>query len=177
MAKIKIKCDTCGKEFEKYESKLGKHNFCNKECYLKFHTKDTPTCVCEWCGKTFKGAKHNANKFCSRECYNKSLLNVSIISITKENIQKVINKYNTITDLAKHFNVSRPTMRKYLDEYDLLYEFKSKYDYHAKPVLQYDINMNLIKEWPSAMDAMNTTGIKCIDKCVLLQRKSSGGYI
>ena len=70
MAKIKVKCDACGKEFEKYESKLGKHNFCNKECYLKFHTKDTPTCICEWCGKTFKGAKHNANKFCSRECYN-----------------------------------------------------------------------------------------------------------
>lgn len=132
--------------------------------------------ICPICNKEFI-PKKSKNIFCSRECYNKSLLNINVISITKESIQEVIDKYNTITDLAKYFNVSRPTMRKYLDEYNLLYEFKSKYDYHAKPVLQYDINMNLIKEWPSAMDAMNTTGIKCIDKCVLLQRKSSGGYI
>lgn len=72
MAKIKIKCDTCGKEFEKYESKIGQHNFCNKECYLLFHSKNTPTCICQNCGKTFKGSKYNANKFCSRDCYNQT---------------------------------------------------------------------------------------------------------
>lgn len=101
--------------------------------------------ICPICNKEFIPQK-SKNIFCSRECYNKSLLNITTISITKENIQEVIDKYNTITDLAKHFNVSRPTMRKYLDEYNLLYEFKSKYDYHAKPVLQYDVSMNLIKE-------------------------------
>lgn len=70
MAKIKIKCDTCGKDFEKYESKLGKHNFCCRECYLKFHSKEVPKCKCIICGKEFKGSKYNANKYCSRECYN-----------------------------------------------------------------------------------------------------------
>ena len=71
MAKKIIKCDTCGKEFEKYESKIGKHNFCCRECYLKFHSKEVPECKCEICGKIFKGDKYNANRFCSRECYNK----------------------------------------------------------------------------------------------------------
>ena len=70
IGKIKIKCDTCNKEFEKYECKLGKNNFCCRECYLKFHSKNVPTCKCEICGKFFKGSKHNANRFCSRNCYN-----------------------------------------------------------------------------------------------------------
>ena len=69
MGKISIKCDTCGKEFEKYESKLGKNNFCCRECYLQFHSKEVPICICENCGKTFKGSKYNSNKYCSRDCY------------------------------------------------------------------------------------------------------------
>lgn len=69
MGLVKIKCDTCGKEFNKYESKLGKHNFCCRECYLKFHSKEVPICFCKVCGKQFKGDKYNANKYCSRDCY------------------------------------------------------------------------------------------------------------
>lgn len=68
--KILVKCDTCGKEFYKYSYKVGKHNFCNRECYLKFHSKNVKTYTCEICGKVFKGDKYNANRFCSRECYN-----------------------------------------------------------------------------------------------------------
>lgn len=133
--------------------------------------------ICPICNKEFSPDKRK-RIFCSRECYNKSLSKTNILSsITKENIQKVINEYNTITDLAKHFNVSRPTMRKYLDQYDLLYNFKSKYDYHSKPVLQYDINMKFIKEWPSASDAMKTLEITDVDKCASLKRRSAGGYI
>ena len=69
MGKIKIKCDACKKEFEKYESKLGKNNFCCRECYLKFHSKEVLTYTCETCKKIFKGNKYNANRFCCRECY------------------------------------------------------------------------------------------------------------
>lgn len=70
--KIKVKCDTCGKEIEKYESKVSKHNFCNRECYLKFHSKNTKEYICETCGKKFKGYDYNKNKYCSRECYDKA---------------------------------------------------------------------------------------------------------
>ena len=69
--KILVKCDYCNQEFLKYKSKIGKHNFCNRDCYLKYHSKEVPICICEICGKTFKGNKYNANRFCSRECYNK----------------------------------------------------------------------------------------------------------
>ena len=69
MPKKIIYCDNCNKEFEKYESKIGKHNFCCRECYSIFHSKDVPLCKCIICGKNFKGDKYNANKYCSRECY------------------------------------------------------------------------------------------------------------
>lgn len=71
MPKLKLICEVCGKEYEKYSSQVGKHHFCSRECYLIFHSKDVPTCTCEICGKTFKGIKTNANRFCSRDCYNK----------------------------------------------------------------------------------------------------------
>lgn len=69
MGKVKVICDTCGKEFEKYECKIGKNNFCCRDCYSKFHSKDVQEYTCIVCGKIFKGAKYNANKYCSRECY------------------------------------------------------------------------------------------------------------
>lgn len=62
-------CAYCGKEISIPPSKVSKNNFCNRECYSKFHSKDVPICICEICGKTFKGSKFNANRFCSRECY------------------------------------------------------------------------------------------------------------
>lgn len=70
MPKLKLICEVCGKEYEKYASQVGKHHFCSRECYLTAHSKNVPTCTCEICGKTFKGTKANANRFCSRECYN-----------------------------------------------------------------------------------------------------------
>lgn len=69
MAKVKIKCDNCGKIFEKYESKLSKHNFCCRDCYSKFHSKNVLEYKCIICGTKFKGDKYNANKYCSRKCY------------------------------------------------------------------------------------------------------------
>ena len=67
--KIKTVCDNCGKEIKKYASKINQHNFCNRKCYLEYHSKDTKIYKCEICRKEFKGDKYNANRFCSRECY------------------------------------------------------------------------------------------------------------
>lgn len=66
------KCSWCGKEIKVAPSKNSKHIFCNKECYLKYHSRDTKKCKCEICGKIFKSThKDNANRFCSRTCYDK----------------------------------------------------------------------------------------------------------
>lgn len=67
---IEKQCANCGNIIMVSPSKLSKNNFCNRECYSKFHSKEVPTCICEICGKTFKGNKYNTNRFCSRECYN-----------------------------------------------------------------------------------------------------------
>lgn len=101
MAKIKIKCDTCGIEFEKYKSKLGKNNFCCRDCYLKFHSKGVPECTCEICGKKFKGNKYNANKFCSRDCYNE--------------FHKIKNKERTCP-CCKKFFTARTSKDKYCSQ-------------------------------------------------------------
>ena len=85
--------------------------------------------------------------------------------------------YNDIESLSKHFNLSRTTIRKRLNEFGLLEEFKSKYNFKAKPILQYDIHGKFIKEWPSVNDAEETLKIFSIGKCANLQRKSAGGYV
>lgn len=54
----------------------------------------------------------------------------------------------------------------------------NKNKYH-KPVLQYDLNGNLIKEWDSVMDAERGTGIRSnyISNCALGKCKKSQGFI
>lgn len=69
--KIKVICDTCGKEIEKYENRVGKNNFCDRNCYNKFHSQNTIEIKCDVCGKVFTKNKNDKNHFCSRECYNK----------------------------------------------------------------------------------------------------------
>ena len=68
MGKVLIKCDTCGKEFFKYSSKIGKNNFCCRDCYNKFHSKNVKKYTCEICGKIFTGAKANGITLC-KECH------------------------------------------------------------------------------------------------------------
>ena len=51
-----------------------------------------------------------------------------------------------MTELGTLLGVSRVTVRKYLERYNLLEHFKAKFDFRAKVVLQYDINNNLLKE-------------------------------
>ena len=65
-------------------------------------------------------------------------------------------------------------INKYLNSID---EFKSKYDLKATKIIQYDMNMNFIKEWPSITDAEETLGIKSISKVINLKRRSAGGYV
>ena len=69
---------------------------------------------------------------------------VAVVAADDLSILEVIENYSDITNLGKYFAVSRTTMRKYLDMYGLLEEFKFKYEFKAKRIQQYDIRMNLI---------------------------------
>ena len=67
-------CAYCGNTIKVSPSKLSTHNFCNRDCYNKFHATTKQTVfICEECGKEFISKKTtNANKYCSRKCYNKA---------------------------------------------------------------------------------------------------------
>lgn len=152
-------------------------------------------CICKNCNNEFYSDRiDRTRKFCSRECYNEYLKKLqtgecsetlqentnieNIQQLTKENLVKEILNHNNLTSLAKVFNVSRPTIRKYLEKYNLLDDFKAKYDFHAIAVIQIDLNGNIIKEWPSITDAsdcldINNTDISRVCKG---KRRSAGGY-
>jgi group I intron endonuclease len=51
-------------------------------------------------------------------------------------------------------------------------EFKIK---HYKPILQYDLNGNFIKEWPSQLEVYNILKID-INSCLQKKYKTSGGF-
>jgi len=83
--KIKVKCDYCGKETEKYISQIKntKSIFCNLKCYGKFKSvnwtgENSPlyiglTAICLNCGNVFGTEKNildiDKGKFCNKECF------------------------------------------------------------------------------------------------------------
>lgn len=102
------------------------------------------------------------------------------MSVTKEMLEKEIINCTSISELANKLKTTRPTIRKYLQDYGLYETFKEKYatnTIHSKEIIQYDLNMQKIKEWGSITDASETLGITTIDKCLSFKRKTAGGFI
>ena len=72
------------------------------------------------------------------------------------------------------------SIRNYLKKYDLYEDFKLKYDFHSLTVIQYDINGNKLREFPSLTDAAEFVGLTStsgIAKCCKGKRRSAGGYV
>ena len=55
MAMLIVQCDTCGNDIRKHHTRVGKNNFCNRDCYLEFHKvkKEVKICV-RYVGKILK---------------------------------------------------------------------------------------------------------------------------
>lgn len=171
---LQILCPNCHSQTETFRSRT-KSNL--KPNYEKIDEHRLETKICPVCGKEFHPSK-KSSKYCCREHYLQDLNELKNINkIGKDVFIDLIKKYSTIGDISKELNLSRPTIRKYLEEYNLLNEFKSKYDFHSKEIIQYDLNGNFIKEWGSISDASETLKIYSISDCVNLKRKSAGGYI
>lgn len=172
---LQILCPNChsqtpthrGKDCKKYTGTIKTHFEGAEIGYKK---------ICPICGKEFVGDREN-RKYCSRKCYNDSLIENKELHITEETLKQAILKCNSITDIAKYFDVSRPTIRKYLERYGLINLIKEKYDFHAKPIIQYTTNGEFVKEWPSVTDAEKSTGIDEIGRVANFKRKSAGGYV
>ena len=172
---LQILCPNC-------HSQTPTHRHKNSQKYIgtiKTYFEDTESGykkLCPICGTEFVSDRKN-RIYCSRNCYNKSLKEKKDQEITEETLKQAIAKCNNITDIAKYLDVSRPTIRKYLERFDLINLIKEKYDFHAKPINQYTMDGKLIKEWPSTTDAEKTTGIVEIGRVANFKRKSAGGYI
>lgn len=148
---------------------------------IRLEIKKNHLTICEYCGKEFYTPRlDKIQRFCCREHYEAYMKEHRESSeITKDKLIELCDKYNNITQIAEKLNSTRPTIRKYLIQYNLYDDFKMKYDFHSKVVLQYDMNLNLIKEWPSIIDAEQNLNIahSDISKCALHKRRSAGGYI
>lgn len=181
---LQILCPNCHSKTPNFRNRGGE----NTTEARRLEIKRNHMTICENCGKEFYSDRiDKKRRFCCRECYNKFISKGNIlggynisenkISLTKENIEEQMEKCSDITSLGKLLGVSRTTARNYLEKYGLYEKFKSKYDFHAKPVLQYDINNNLIQEWPSITDAEKTLHLCSISECCQFKRRSCGGFI
>ena len=184
---LQILCANCHRQTDTYGKRMSVrkdpntiHETNKPERISKEKALKEAICANPNCGKTFIPSKRT-QKYCCQKCASEGrkieLGNTNSIEITEESILSKIDNFNNITNLAKEFNTSRTTMRKYLEKYDLLDSFKEKFDFRGKSVQQLDMNGNLIKEWPSISDAEQTLNLTDIGKCCNLQRKSCGGYI
>lgn len=168
---LQILCPNCHSQTDNFRNK-------NNTKAVEPKKRVLYVCKCDYCGKEFRSNKKN-KRFCCREHYNEFLRNKQI-SVTKEILEKEIINCTSISELANKLKTTRPTIRKYLQDYDLYEIFKEKYatnTIHSKEIIQYDLDMQKIKEWGSITDASETLGITTIDKCLSFKRKTAGGFI
>lgn len=191
---LQILCPNCHAKTDNFRGRNSNKNT-TPETLSKKYAK-SHYCICKNCEKEFYSDRTDkTRKFCSVECYREYLqklqydntleplqeqANIEIIrKLTKENLIKESKHCKTIKELADIFRTSRPTIRKYLIKYDLYEDFKLKYDFHAKEVIQLDSKLNIIKEWPSITDAGTTLNVneRHIGEVCRRKRRSAGGFI
>lgn len=180
---LQILCPNCHSKTDNYRGRNSNKN--TTPLQVKRKNSKSHYCICKNCGKEFYSDRiDRAKKFCCRECYNDYLKKMQMDKqenmFSIESLQEQINKCVSIQQIADNLNSTRPTIRKYLIKYDLYDTFKLKYDFHAKTVIQYDINGNKLKEFPSMQDAADSVGligVSGIAKCCMQKRRSAGGYV
>lgn len=93
-------CDNCGKDVNVVKSRdeRNENNFCNRDCYLEWHSSDSEPCAN--CGKE-TNANGAGRNFCDRECYlnhHKSTENINCFNCGKsfEATQSRRNRVNNL---------------------------------------------------------------------------------
>lgn len=80
--KIKLKCETCGKDIERYPSEVANasHYYCSPTCRAKGKTllrAENYTLKCDFCEKEYIADKYSFNNFiyhfCCKECRQQGL--------------------------------------------------------------------------------------------------------
>lgn len=140
---LQILCPNCHAKTDNFRNRNGKNT--NEGVKLSDEYKKLHYRICQNCNKEFYSDRiSTTRKFCSRLCYMEYLQKikngsvkplqthesgigtVSSNLISKEDLIKATETYNTITAIAEHFDVHRQTARTYLKKYDLYEQFKTK---------------------------------------------------
>lgn len=162
---LQMLCPNCHSQTENYQSK-NTH---------RYNGKDK---ICLNCGKPFI-SKYGDHKFCSNECnklYHIKTQRTKETPYSKEYLQELCNKYNTLDEIGFILHRTKGTVKRYLLVHGLFEDFMRKRNFHTTPVLQYDTDMNFIKEWPCVADAQETLNICHINLVCKGKRKSAGGF-
>lgn len=172
---LQILCPNCHSQTKNFRA--SNKNKRKKEDIPEIERNGLKINYCLYCGKEILNYRKE-KKYCSRECYLKHCSSLEASTkASKEQLINAIEKYSTLTEISKALNISRPTVKKYLQQYDLLDILKSKYNFRAIPVNQYNSDMTIVKTWPSITDAENALKIYGIEKVCKFKRNSAGGYI
>jgi hypothetical protein len=72
-----LRCENCGKKFERTPCAISPHNFCSQSCAAIINNKKRPErnakkIKCENCGKFFKKWVVGNKKYCSLDCFAKA---------------------------------------------------------------------------------------------------------
>jgi group I intron endonuclease len=115
-----------------------------------------------------------------RERYWQDYYNVIGIKGLNCKLTKTDDKSGKSSNETKHKISKSKTGYKHSPE--TLIKFKkpkspSHIDTMKRPIIQYDLNMNFIKEWESILKAKTETKIKGISNNVTGRAKTAGGYI
>ena len=192
---LQILCPNCHAKTDNYRGRNTTKNSTPQSLSRK-NSKDH-YCTCKNCGKEFYSDRTDrVRKFCSRECYNEYLKKVKLgqseplqscsngqinkCDLSLKSLQEQTKLCTSIQQIADNLGSNTTTIRNYLKEYGLYEDFKLKYDFHSLIVIQYDINGNKLREFPSLTDAaefVGLSGTSGIAKCCKGKRRSAGGYL
>lgn len=106
-------------ELLKREERCKEEILSNKYYWGELRKTDSkPLKKCMMCGKEYKG---RGEKYCSKECANKS---AQKMNITKEQLLTAATTTSSLIQLGKLFNMTDNGIRKWLVRYDILDEVK-----------------------------------------------------
>lgn len=128
--------------------------------------------------KCLKCGKETSNKiFCSDKCYNEYK---SQNKVSSDILLEVSKKVYSLNELKKelNLNISDNALKKWCKGYGIYDEMKCNFKQKAYPIIQYDMNDNIIREWQCGNDIMKELGFNKfgIQKCCRGKQKTSNGF-
>lgn len=117
------------------------------------------------------------DKYCSVDCYNKHL---SRNKVTSDKLLELSKKVHSISELNRLLNigVTDNAIKKWCNQYGIYQQVKKNFIPRTYPIIQYDMEGNLLREWENADIIKKELGYNKvkIQACCRGAQKSSFGF-